>query len=330
MRIAITGATGFLGQRALAALGRAGHALVAIDRVPLPGEWSARTPPIDAHTLDLAQDGAALAEALAGADAVVHLAAVMSGPGLYEGSLAMNEGLLAAMTRAGVRKLIGVSSIAVLDYGSRRAGSVIDESVPLNERTGELGTYARMKRDQERTFHAWQAAAPGRALIVLRPGLVYDASRLAGGHAGLVKRGGGLCATHGGRVPLVHVDNVASAIACAADQLAHAPDRAVVPVATYNLVDDELPRQAEYLRLLKARGELGALALPVPFRLYAALALEARVLLTLARMQAKVPDGLRAASVAARLKPFAFSNAHAKERLGWQPAKSFRTTFPAT
>lgn len=327
MRIAVTGATGFLGQRVVDALVRGGHHVVAIDRVSAPTAWREHGLRITAVALDLAHDRQALEQALQGADALVHLAAVMSGADVYEASLAMNASVLAAMDAAAVRKLIGISSIAVLDYKSRPPRATIDESVQLNERTSELGAYARMKRDQERAFFGWQAAAPGRALVVLRPGLVYDAARLMNAHAGFVKGSAGVAALHDGRVPLVHVDNVASAIVCAAEQLGHAPEQSVAPASVFNLVDDELPSQREYLALLKQRGELGAAVVPLPFRLYALLALEARLALTLARKAGKVPDGLREASVAARLTPFTFTNAHAKERLGWQPTRSFRTTF---
>ena len=67
MRIAVTGGAGLLGRRVVAAIRRAGHVAVSIDRMPAP----------DSIVCD-ATDADALRDAVGSADALVHLAAITS------------------------------------------------------------------------------------------------------------------------------------------------------------------------------------------------------------------------------------------------------------
>ncbi len=64
-----------------------------------------------------------LTEAVTGHDAVLHLAAAKSGDlyAQYAGTVVATENLLAAMTEAGVRRIVLVSSLSVYDYLKLRA-----------------------------------------------------------------------------------------------------------------------------------------------------------------------------------------------------------------
>ena len=128
----------------------------------------------------------------------------MSGPNQYEETLDITRSLLAAMDLAGVKRLIAISSISVLDYMNQAPSSVIDEATPLCQDDLALGNYARMKRDQELLCKDWKTG--DKQLVILRPGLVYSETNLSEAHAGFIKKGLGLSAKHQGQVPLVHVD----------------------------------------------------------------------------------------------------------------------------
>jgi nucleoside-diphosphate-sugar epimerase len=322
MKIALTGANGFIGQHIVEAALAGGHDVLALDRSAAPAPWLRGDRRVSTRVVDLlAPDN--LAEAIAGYDCVVHLAAVMRGDAQYSETLAMTHNLLLAMDSAGVRRLVGVSSISILDYARSAAMACIDEATAVNDHTDEMGPYARTKRDQERALVAWQNTSPDKTLVVLRPGIVYDMQHLSMAHAGFFLGARGLAAVHDGSVPFVHVENVASATLAATRVAQENAGRLI----TLNLVDDELPSQREYLRLLRARGHIGSWFVPLPWRLYAALTRTLGATVGALGKRDKVPDSWRTASVAARQKPFRFSNAEAKRLLAWQPTASFQTTF---
>lgn len=109
MRLAITGGTGFVGARLIAAALAAGHQVQALARRPQPPQ-----PGLDwvAGALD-APD--ALARLCAGADAVIHVAGVVNAPdraGFAAGNIAGTEAMLAAAKAAGVSRFVHVSSLA--------------------------------------------------------------------------------------------------------------------------------------------------------------------------------------------------------------------------
>lgn len=121
--LAITGATGFVGSAVLAEALAQGHqvrALVRRDQPPRAGvEWVRG---------DLG-DTAALAALAAGADAVIHVAGLTNTPDPAEFDIANVTGtanVLAAMTGAGVRRLVFVSSLSARKpdlsvYGASKA-----------------------------------------------------------------------------------------------------------------------------------------------------------------------------------------------------------------
>ncbi|MFI9366032.1 NAD-dependent epimerase/dehydratase family protein [Kitasatospora sp. NPDC053057] len=153
--VALTGATGFIGSAVRAALAARGVPVRALVR----GE-----PAMDGHTAwvrgDLA-DRAALAELCAGAGVLLHLASLVGG-GAEECAAVNDRGTAAVMaeaTRAGIRRIVHLSTTAVYGEGPH-AGIGVDEvpTTPLSEasRTRLLGE-----------GHALAAGA-----VVLRPALV--------------------------------------------------------------------------------------------------------------------------------------------------------------
>ncbi|GJM21681.1 MAG: NAD(P)-dependent oxidoreductase [Planctomycetota bacterium] len=156
MHVLITGASGFLGHWADAALSAAGHALTRVSRRP--------SDPHDVST-DLAEPGAFTALLRARApDAVLHLAAV---PDIApckadpEHARALNASAVAELARACAHgtRLVHVSTDQVFD-GTRGAWSESDEPRPLH-------VYGETKRAGER---AVLDLCPDAAVV--RPGLI--------------------------------------------------------------------------------------------------------------------------------------------------------------
>lgn len=147
MKIAMTGATGFAGRHALAALLKAGHAVVALARSP-----AADLPGATVVTGDLAsRPREALHRLTAGADVVVHLAATLTGLTPFDYFATNAEGtarLAEAAAGNDVRRFIHISSLAA--------------------REPSLSPYAASKRAGEDIVTRLLPAA-----LVLRPPAVY-------------------------------------------------------------------------------------------------------------------------------------------------------------
>ncbi|MEH6663757.1 MAG: NAD-dependent epimerase/dehydratase family protein [Brevundimonas sp.] len=137
MKVAVTGASGFIGGYLVPALADAGHEVVALGRdagglTPLAGDG------VRAHATDYSATD--LAEALKGVDAVVHLAGRRSrredDPLTFrpfaETNLNLLETLVFAARDAGVSSLVQASTIAVYSGANAVPYAETDLPVPLN------------------------------------------------------------------------------------------------------------------------------------------------------------------------------------------------------
>jgi nucleoside-diphosphate-sugar epimerase len=170
-RVLVTGATGFVGRalvRRLLADGREVRAAVRLGATALPREVKT------ALVGDIGPDTDWRA-ALAGVDAVVHLAARAhivhdSSPDAHALYRAVNTlgtlRLAEAAATAGVRRFVFLSSVRV--HGERSTGAPFTESSPL----AATDPYGRSKAEAERGLAAL-AAAGGLEPVILRPPLVY-------------------------------------------------------------------------------------------------------------------------------------------------------------
>ena len=167
--VAITGASGFLGQGLLRRLTATGVAdrLVALDvRQP---EFRPRE--LDVHLVDVA--GSELRPLLEGVDAVVHLAgihdAIPDADLMARVNVSGTRRVLDAAGAAGVRKFVLVSSAAV--YGAWPNNPIpLNEDAPLRPNPGfPLGVH---KAELERLLAEWTAAHPSAVATVLRPAFV--------------------------------------------------------------------------------------------------------------------------------------------------------------
>ncbi|MBW0145708.1 NAD-dependent epimerase/dehydratase family protein [Sphingomicrobium clamense] len=125
MRLALTGATGFVGNRLLERALARGHSIAALTRrpqAPLEGvdwvEGSLETP-------------GPLSRICAGADAAIHVAGVINAPdkdGFEKGNVVGTEAMLAAAKGANVPRFVHVSSLSAREpslslYGASKARS---------------------------------------------------------------------------------------------------------------------------------------------------------------------------------------------------------------
>ena len=133
--ILVTGASGFVGGHTVPALLAAGHRVVALVRGPAAGETVlARLPAADRTNVEL-RDGdvtrpATLGPAMVGVDAVVHLVAIPrdfnGGADLRQVNTEGTRAVVAAMAETGVRRLVHMGALGVVDdprlhYASSKA-----------------------------------------------------------------------------------------------------------------------------------------------------------------------------------------------------------------
>ena len=218
-RVAVTGASGMLGRAVAAALIARGDDVTVLQRRP-------SGLPCREVRADLA-DGEALARALRGADAVVHLAAKVGVTGSPRDFRRVNvEGtraVLDAARRAGAGRFLHMSSPSVAHAGHALVGA---GATPADPRTAR-GAYAVSKAVAERL--ALAADEPSFAVLALRPHLVWGP-----GDPQLVERI--VARSRQGRLPLIgsgaalidttYVDNAVSATVAGLEAMAR-PDQPV-------------------------------------------------------------------------------------------------------
>lgn len=161
-RVAVTGANGFVGGALVSAFRARGFDVQAITR-------AGRAAPPPAVQLERWDEGE-LARAFAGAHAVVHAASVVHRPDAADDeyrrfNIEGTRALLAAAVRAGVQRIVFISTIKV--YGDD-VGSIISEDTP----TVSDGSYAETKLEAERLILAAHRP-PSPSTIVLRLSPVF-------------------------------------------------------------------------------------------------------------------------------------------------------------
>lgn len=158
MDIAITGGAGFIGTALARLFKKDGHTLRLLD-LKKSEEF-----PGDSRIVDVT-DAAALESALAGADAVYHLAAehrddVSPVRKYYDVNVGGGRNVIAAARAQGIKKIVFTSSVAV--YGLNAGDSKeTDTPAPFND-------YGRSKLESEETFVQWAAEDESRSLTTVR------------------------------------------------------------------------------------------------------------------------------------------------------------------
>ena len=299
MNVLVTGATGDVGGYVTTRLLADGAAVRVLCR-----SVSDRLPREVEVTLGDLTAPQTLERAVAGMDAVVHCAAHLGGGGRAlhaQINAAGTRALLAAAQRAGVGRLVHLSTVAV--YGRKDDGQVVRPADGYDPFPELRDDYAWSKIAAERWVHLYRHR--GLDAVVLRPGIVYGGrrdfvarvSRRAAGSLLLVLGSPGML------LPLVHVRDVAEAVARAL-RIRNAPAEPL------ELVGPGMPTQAEYLAHRNAaRGEH-----LVPIYVPAA---------RLLRRIAVLPGPRKARAVAYRLawatQSVRYENEPLAQALGWCP-----------
>ncbi len=171
MKVFLTGGSGLVGSHVAALLRARGDEVSALQR---PGSDVAYLRSLGCRIVegDVRECSKLLAPRMEGCDAVVHAAALIYAEMPWPRVRAVNvEGtgnVLRAARRAGVRRAVHVSSVAV--YGN--PPGPISEETPLDHPLGPADLYARSKREAEAL--AWELHEPGVfEVTVLRPPALY-------------------------------------------------------------------------------------------------------------------------------------------------------------
>jgi len=324
MKLFITGASGFLGKYVVAEALRHGHQVRAVVRPATQIEsisW-ANHPSVEFVRLDLRRR-AGIAEALGGADSVVHLAASKAGDfyAQFGGTVLATENLLAAMVQVGIKRLVAIGTFSVYDYINMRSGSLLDETSPLVKVPAWRDEYAQTKLLQEQLVRDFETEQGG-LVTVLRPGVIYGRDNLWTARLGAsLGEGSWLRIGAYSKLPLSYVENCAEAIVMAAEQEAAIGQ-------TINVLDDNPPTQRAYTKALMAQVENPPKLVPVNWtvmRMIGGLAWAVNQMLL--GGNAKLPGVLVPAKLHARFKSLKYSNQKLKQCLGWTPRYSVQAAI---
>ncbi|HUI60273.1 MAG TPA: NAD-dependent epimerase/dehydratase family protein [Steroidobacteraceae bacterium] len=308
-RALVTGATGFVGSHLVRELLRRGYAVRVLARNP-------------AKAASLAQAGAQVClgdlgdagtiEGIAqGTDVIFHLGSAMYGDAeRFERIDVQGTGqLLQEAQRAGARRIVFAGTLASYPLARQRSGAVIDESCPFDQ-SGQLGHYARAKVQAEGLI---QEAVRSGALegVIVRLGLV------CGEGAGIYpphvcqKVGPNLVVMYGnGRVPLplTFIDNAVEALILGAEV-------AGISGESFNIVDDDVLTQQQYLDLLRRATGGAPRVLRMPRTAYYALGLLTEIA---AAARKKEPATTRY-RIRNRITPVRWDCSKAHRVLNWRP-----------
>ena len=181
MRVAVTGATGFVGSHLLDAAIAAGHEITALTRREQPPRERVTWIAGDLH------NRSALEQLVRDADAIIHVAGVITGqtPAVFErGNVEGTLAMLAAATAGGVPRFIHVSSLAA--------------------REPKLSLYGASKAKAEELVHS-----SGLDWAIVRPPAVYGPGDRETLELFRMAKLGIMLMPPKGRVSVIHADDLA-------------------------------------------------------------------------------------------------------------------------
>jgi predicted dehydrogenase/nucleoside-diphosphate-sugar epimerase len=302
----VTGASGRLGSAVVRRLLEQGRSVRAfVRRIP--------DQPVEGVEYSIGQlgDPEAVERAVAGAERVIHAGAAMAGgwPEHLGSTVVGTRNVVEAARRHGVRQLVHISSMSVVDWAGAAGGRPLDETAPLEPRPEERGAYTRAKLEAEQIVS--EAAAEGFPAVVLRPGQLFG--------GGIPLLNGSVARKAGGRwlflgdgrlpLPLVYMDDAVDAIMAAVE-------RDLTGGEVIQLIDPERLTQEQVLEL--ANG--GAKQVRLPRSLVFSLGKLSEY--PLGALGVQSPLALyRLRSALARVE---FGSGRAEQQLGWTPRVGVR------
>ncbi len=211
MTVLVTGATGFVGAAVLRVLLDAGQAVRALVRA---GSDRRNLEGLDVEPVEgELGDAASLGRAVAGCDALYHVAAdyrlwVPEPATIYRANVEGTRALMRAAAEAGVARIVYTSSVAVL--GLHADGAPADETVPATL-DDMIGHYKRSKFLAEQAVA--EMAAEGLPVVIVNPSTPIgprDVKPTPTGRMVVEAAAGRMPAFVDTGLNLVHVDDVAA------------------------------------------------------------------------------------------------------------------------
>ncbi len=248
-----------------------------------------------------------------GVSVVYHLAAGVekSFPGCFLNSVVTTRNLLdGVVTEQSLKRFVNISSIAVYSNEKIPRGGLLDESCEVDTKFVERCepyTYGKAKQDEIVIEYGLKHNLP---YVIVRPSVVFGP-----GKAKITDRIGtsmfGVFLHLGlrNRIPLTYLDNCAEAIVLTGL-------REGIEGKVFNIVDDGLPRSREFLGMYK-REVRRFLSIPVPYLVWYFFCYLWEKYSKWSEGQ--LPPVLNRRTCAVYWKGNRYSNAKAKELLGWRP-----------
>ena len=322
MRVYLTGATGLVGRHVAAQLRADGHDVHALVR-DASGAGALERAGCTLVVGDILDDAASLASGMRDCDALVHAAALLGARASRDRYRTLNvagtASVFEAAERAGVRRAVHVSSVAV--YGTIDGNITEDRwrESPIHANA----FYAWSKRAAEE--EAWKHDRVGGLRVsAVRPALIYgEHDRHVARRLDRLVRAPILPLPDGGRwtLPLVYAGNVARGIV-------RCLTRPVAEGRAYNLAQDNTTPLADAVRSwCAARGIRPPIVLPVPG---AALEAGARVVDVLSRIAPglDLPGARRPARLLRADNPY--DSSRARLELDWTDHVPLEVAFQRT
>lgn len=183
-----------------------------------------------------------------GVGTVYHLAAAMKGDWNYflDTTITGTKNMLRAIDEVGVKQLIYVSTLNVLDAKNFPHNGTITEEFNYENHPERRGNYSNAKLQTERLVLEAVNTTKTR-IILLRPGLVYGPCGTLFPMDVGIRIGKKLVACIGmgnRKIPFVYVDNLVDALMLTENSSGKSG-------SIYNVVDNDYPTQNDYIRLYK-------------------------------------------------------------------------------
>ena len=311
-RTLVTGASGFLGRALVARLLSNGESIRVLARRPVAGLEG--NPRVHVVHGDLGEPEA-VERAVEGVELVYHVGAGMRGgtESFESGTVWGTKNVVAACLRHGIRRLVYVSSLSVLDQAGHRKGVPITESSPIEPHPELRGAYSRTKLIAENVV---LDAVRNQNLpaVILRPGQIFGPGAEKTPPSGVIGLAGRWLVMGSGRLPLnlVYVEDAVDALLLAATK----PD---VSGRVFQLVDPAMLTQREYIEAAKKHGSAPRVSYVPKLVLYT-LALGVELLGRV--VHRNVPLSRYKIRSLAPISPF--DGSAARDQLGWTPAVGTR------
>jgi nucleoside-diphosphate-sugar epimerase len=308
----VTGGTGFVGTALVRRLIADGYKVRLLARQTSKAEPLVRlgAEVVKGDLVDIRSFDAAVA----GCDAVIHLAAGTSGSAqdIQSTTVGGTRNVLELCRRHATRRLVYISSCSVYGVADYADNAVVSETAALERFPERRGAYSASKHQAEIEVAEFMRSS-SVPTVILRPGTIYGpGGALYTPMMGFSK--GSLFAVIGMGdfvLPVVYIDNLVDAIVLALEK-----DEAVGE--TFNVVDRERLTKRAYMDGLIRRIHRNARVVYFPYSmLYAATWVQERLFGLMNR-----PPVLTCYRLISSQKSVLYDSSRLANRLGWRPSVS--------